>query len=243
MAAIQVSVFNQYAKLQDSDIIKAVAALKTQLQRDFAPVWGVDASVEFFPADQVPAGTWQIGIFDDTDQAGALGYHDLTQDGLPFGKVFAGTDEQYQSSWTVTLSHEFLEMLIDPDINLTSSAPFERTMRFYAYEVCDACEADQYGYKIDEVLVSDFVYPAWFEYFRETGSTKFDYQQRINAPFQLLPGGYIGTLDLDAGIGWSQVTAEGSRATINMRGPVGSRRERRTVNKNLWLRSKSRLSL
>ena len=54
---------------------------------------------------------------DDSDQAGALGYHDLTSAGLPMGKVFARTDLQNNLSWTVTVSHELLEILGDPMIN------------------------------------------------------------------------------------------------------------------------------
>jgi hypothetical protein len=237
MAAIQVSVFNRSTVLTDDVVAKGVAALKVQLSRDFDPVWGVFADVDFFAADAVPAKTWLLGVFDNSDQAGALGYHDLTADGMPFGKAFAKTDQDYKTSWSVTLSHELLEMLVDPDVNLTASAPLDRTLRFYAYEVCDACEADKYGYLIDGVLVSDFVYPAWFEYFRKPKSTQFDYRKKITAPFQLLPGGYIGTLDLDAGIGWSQVTADAIPGTTS-RGHVGSRRERRTVPKTKWVLSK-----
>ena len=65
------------------------------------------------------AGTWWLSILDNTDRAGVLGHHDLTPDGLPVGKSFAGTDKHYGHSWTVTASHELLEMLADPDINLS----------------------------------------------------------------------------------------------------------------------------
>src|SRR6266581_3514657 len=97
------------------------------------------------------------------DFAGALGYHDLTKQGLPLGKVFAGSDMKLGYNWTVTASHELLEMLADPDINLTAFVQDSDTSGIlYAYETADACEADEYGYKIDGVLVSDFVFPSWF---------------------------------------------------------------------------------
>ena len=242
MAQINVSVFNQSKAVSDGDVSNAVAALKVQLARDFNPVWGLDAAVDFYPANQVPAGTWQLGVFDDSDQAGALGYHDVTEDDLPIGKAFAGTDLQYKSSWTVTMSHELLEMLVDPGINLSASAPLDRTLRFYAYEVCDACEDDQYGYMINvnntDILVSDFVYPAWFEYYRQPNSTQFDFQKKITQPFDLLSNGYISVLDLDAGVGWTNLDGNQAAAKITSRGQVGSRRERRRTNHNLWLRSR-----
>ena len=59
----------------------------------------------------------QIIITDNPDQAGALGYHELTSAGAPLGKVFAKLDLDSGTSWTVTLSHELLEMLADPWIN------------------------------------------------------------------------------------------------------------------------------
>jgi hypothetical protein len=66
--------------------------------------------------------------------------HDTTPDGLPLGKVFAGTDKAFGTQWTVTASHELLEMLGDPAINLTalSMTPFEIAQnvvgQLYAYE-------------------------------------------------------------------------------------------------------------
>jgi len=35
--------------------------------------------------------------------------------------------------------------------------------------------ADQYGYAVDRVTVTDFVYPGWFESFRSPGSMQFDH--------------------------------------------------------------------
>src|SRR5437763_912510 len=118
--AIKVAVINHYAKLSDADVEKVVDALQKQVHRDFAPAWGVDADLVFCSAGETPPEeAWQLVILDNSDQAGALGYHDLTSSGLPLGKVFAGTDEQYGQKWSITASHELLEMLGDPDINLS----------------------------------------------------------------------------------------------------------------------------
>jgi hypothetical protein len=139
----------------------------------------------------------------------------------------------------VTTSHELLEMLADPNINLTVlvQSDSQTAGTLYAYEVCDACEADNLGYQIGDVLVSDFVLPAWFESFRAPNSTQFDRQGQITAPLGLLPGGYIGAFDISAGSGWHQVTAEKTPASILIRGNVGSRRERRGVPRHQWLKS------
>lgn len=112
--------------------------------------------------------------------------------------VHAGTDIKLGASWTVTASHELLEMLADPDINLTAFVQSgDTTGKLYAYEVADACEADNYGYKIGETLVSDFVFPAWFESFPTAGA-QLDQQGQIQRPFEILPGGWVGFLTLQS---------------------------------------------
>jgi len=242
MANIQIAVINSSTVLTDNQVSSVVPALQTQVHRDFAPAWGIDADLTFVPQDSSPApGTWWLVILDQSDQAGALGYHDVTTEGLPLGKVFAGSDLQSGYQWTVTASHELLEMLGDPEIDLTVFLqPDQDSGTLYAYEVCDACEDDQFGYQINGTLVSDFVFPAWFESFRQPGSTQFDQGILINAPFALLAGGYIGVFDVTKGTGWHQISAESGPYRYDMRPRVGSRRERRRTPRNQWLKSTPR---
>jgi hypothetical protein len=257
MAEIQVAVINSSTVLSDNDVQAAIGPLQTQVSRDFAPAWQADATLTFVPQGSSPAaGSWWLVILDNSDQAGALGYHDLTTDGLPLGKVFAGSDMQYGQPWTVTASHELLEVLADPDINLTVFVQSDpQTGMIYAHEVCDACEADQFAYQIDGTAVSDFVYPSWFESFRAPGSTQFDFSQQIQGPFQLVAGGYIGVFNVTAGSGWQQLFADKSgfnvldtqavlralaapvAARYDLRPRTGSRRERRRTPRSQWLRS------
>ena len=238
MANIKIAVINTSKSLKDAQVQSALPSLQTQVSRDFAPAWGTDADLAFVPKGGKPKpGSWWLTILDDSDQAGALGYHDVTNDGLPLGKVFAGSDLKFGCQWTVTASHELLEMLGDPEINLVVFVqPNAGTGRLYAYEACDACEADRFGYKIGGILVSDFVYPAWFESFRKSGS-QFDFGGHIKKPFQLLKGGYIGVYDVKSGSGWTQITAEG-KPVYSARPRVGSRRERRRTPRSQWLRSR-----
>src|SRR5438876_10422189 len=88
MATIQVAVMNASTVLSDSAVQAAVPDLQTQVHRDFAPAWGIDADLTFVPTGSHPLPTaWQLVILDNSDQAGALGYHDVTAQGLPLGKV------------------------------------------------------------------------------------------------------------------------------------------------------------
>lgn len=239
VAPIQISVINASTVLTDGEVRPVVDALQKQVTSDFRPAWGVDAELTFVGSGSQPAPrTWWLSLLDDSDQAGALGYHDLTPDGLPIGKVFAATDLKLGTSWSVTTSHELLEMLGDPNINLTVFVQNDETSGvLYAYEVCDACETDNFGYQIGNVLVSDFVFPSWFENFRAAGSTQFDQTNNIQSPLQLLPGGYIGIFDVNSGSGWQQKTAEKRPVSLLSRGNVGSRRERRRVIRTHWIPS------
>jgi hypothetical protein len=84
LATTQISVINESTVLTDTDVTPVVIALQQQVTNDFRPIWGTDAELKMIPqGTPAPAGTWQLVILDDSDQAGALGYHDLTPDGLP----------------------------------------------------------------------------------------------------------------------------------------------------------------
>ena len=153
-----IAVKNLSTVVTQAQIAKAVPALQKQVSNDFCSVWGIDATLTLLTKSQkVPTGAWLLGVFDDADQAGALGYHDLTRTGQPLGKVFARTTISDGGLWSVTCSHELLEMLADPNINLCAFD--EGNRRLYAYEICNTVETDKLGYQIDGVTVNDFVLP------------------------------------------------------------------------------------
>lgn len=237
MSHIKIGVFNESTVVPDDVVKKQVKAIQHQIRTDWASVWGFDADLIFQPKDAKPrSGMWHIVYLDNADQAGALGYHDLTPEGLPLGKVFAKTTLDSGGLVSVTASHEILEMLGDPDVNLiASNIDAGGNLRLYAYEVCDAVEADNLGYLINGVMVSDFVTPAWFESFRTPGKTLFSFKKNVTAPFQLAPGGYIGTLDPYHG--WTQLTAR-SEYHYSQRINPGSRRDKRRTHRDQWLKSK-----
>ena len=169
----------------------------------------------------------QIVLTDNPDQAGALGYHEMTSQGTPLGKVFAKLDIQSGSSWTVTLSHELLEILVDPWINWCAEGT---DGKIYALEVCDAVEADELGYEINGVMVSDFITPSWFE---PTEADRVDFKRRLSKSMELARGGYVSFLD--PAQGWTQITAEGAGGPPI---PAGSRMQRRKMGIAEWRRSK-----
>jgi hypothetical protein len=239
MASIpDIAVINSATNLADDELQKIVNACQTQLDRDYAPAWNQTAKLHLVPRGQsLPTDMWWIAMIDNSDVAGALGYHDLTSAGLPIGKVFVETTKAYGDLVSVTTSHEILEMVGDPDINgLVQVGDCN-----YAWEMCDACEADQYSYEIDGVPVSDFVYPAYFEVTTQRVGP-FDFQKRLQGRIpSLLPGGYLAYEQNGV---WTQVTADikmaDQRVRLNYKARplVGSRRHRRMqVRQSRWLMS------
>jgi hypothetical protein len=194
-----IAVVNESTVVTDEEVKTAIQDLQTQISYHFRPYWDSWAHLSFFrmPAD-IPDDMWLLSILDDSDQAGALGYHDVTDTNKPILKVFAKTDQKYGLSWTVTASHEILEALADPWV----SAAWQVTnTEFYALEVGDPVEADALGYKVNgRTLVSDFITPAWFV----PGLTgvAYDRQRHLTAPLQLADGGYCSIFV--SGRGWTQ---------------------------------------
>jgi len=145
-----------------------------------------------------------MAFLDDADVANALGYHDLTPDGLPLSKVFVKSTRAVGQKVSVTACHELAEMLVDPAINLCATGP---GTVFYAYETADAVE--EVEFTIRGVAMSDFVYPAWFEGFRKPDSAQFDYARKVKRPFQILPGGYMSVFKNGR---WTQVFGSAGKA-------------------------------
>ena len=206
-----IAIQNSSTVLTDAQVQAAVAALQIQLDRDWQAAWGTTATLVFVSRTQgIPTGAWPIYVLDTSDVSGALGYHDETASGVPYGRIFAKDDITYGYNWTVTLSHELLEMMLDPYVNLTVFRQTTNTAgMLYAYEACDACEADNLGYQINGIQVSDFVWPAWFDNtITNTAGHRYDQMNHLTAPFQLYSGGYIGVFQVTNGSGWSSINAE-----------------------------------
>jgi len=195
-----------------------VAALQKYVDQRFAPVWGTPATLAAGKA--VKKGAWALVFLDDADQANALGYHDLTPDGLPLGKVFVRTTLSSKNLVSVTASHELAEMLADPAIDLAAEAP---DGTFYAYEVADPVEEETF--EIDGIPMSNFVYPSWFEGFRKAKSDKFDDLGSCQKPFQIRPGGYMSIFKNGQ---WTQIFgSKRSAARFQQEDRAGRRPSRR----------------
>src|SRR6185295_9027135 len=204
-----ISVVNHTKDLKDEDIHFAVRAINRQIAEDFSPYWHMRATLRLEGrAGKQPdpktlrelRGDAVLYIWDGEDGDDALGYHDQTQLGIPYGFVFTKLAKELDESWTATLSHEALELLADPDANLLVQGPHphdKSKVVFHWFEMCDAVQDE--GYEVDGIQLSNFVLPLYFTSTQETGSRN-DYLGRLHGgkalrSFGINPGGYIGFFD------------------------------------------------
>ena len=228
----QIAVINESTAISDTDVQAMLQAFDQQWNKDLEPIWSVEAATfTFVPKGQTPAaGPWWVVFLDDSDQANALAYHDLTNEGLPISKVFVKTILSDKASVSVGATHEICEMAVDPWLN---SAYQDPQGVFWAGEICDPVEDDQYGYQIGAVLVTDFVTPNWFSH--QHAQKTIDFKGHSQSAFQILSGGYAQKFDPQTG--WQQVTGAKAKQSKRAVAAKGSRRERRTRQSKVWRRS------
>lgn len=227
----RIDVVNESTSITDAEIQAMLPAFESQWNNDLRPVWNVIAANFAFTTRTAAAqaSSWWLVFLDDSDQAGALAYHDLTPQGKPISKVFVKTLLADNASVSVGATHELCEMAVDPWLN---SAYQDSKATFWAGEVCDPVEDDLYGYDINGVLVSDFVYPSWFGHQFDSGP--YDHTGHVLSAFEVLSGGYAQKWGPRAG--WEQVTGSAVKPG-RKEAAVGSRRDRRINSWGSWERS------
>lgn len=232
MLPIELALVSDTAQVDARELTRVTAALQKQASRDLEAIWSIRATVDaFVQLEDVPLGYWPIIIRDDIDMPGAAGIH-LDRDGQPFALV------QYSSTWSLTASHECVEMLVDPYGNRLTAGPSikpDQGRVEYLVEVCDPSEAWEFGYTVNGVRVSDFYAPQYFDPVNATG-VRYSFTGAIGAPREVLRGGYLSWHDPLTNHWWQQVYfgatkqfrdlgvfaghAENPRATIDMRTPL-----------------------
>jgi hypothetical protein len=198
----KIACFNKATIPLGVDLDDLIAAMQEYVNTFVAPVWATPAKL--IKSTGFVKGAWAMVFLDDADQPGALAYHDLTPDGLPQSKVFVKTTIDNGDLVSVSASHELVEMLVDPAINMMTTGPDPKII--YAYESADPVEA--LSFKVKGIPMSDFVYPSYFEVFHKPNSVRFDQMGKVTKPFQILKDGYQIIFKNGK---WSQVFASMSK--------------------------------
>jgi hypothetical protein len=185
----------QLALVSEVDLVsprwltRVAGALQKQVMRDFNPIWGVQATVDAFASlEDVPLGYWPLIVVQDVK--GAAGYH-TDQNGQPLALI------EYGRSWSLTASHECLETLADAYGRrlIAGQSPMDGQGRVeFLVEVCDPSEDQAYAYRVNNILMSDFYTPHFFDPVAVSG-VRYSFTGTITKPRQVLPGGYLSWHD------------------------------------------------
>ena len=215
------------------------AALQKQLTRDFRPIWETSATVNAFDLlEDVPTGYWPIIIRDDIQVPGAAGIH-LDANKEPFGLV------QFSNTWTLTTSHEILEMLVDPmgiHLRAGNSIKSDQGRVQYLVEVCDPSEAAEFGYLVNGVLVSDFYTPDFFLPITAS-NVRYSFSGAIKKPRSILKGGYISWLNPATDEWWQQTWFTGANPKfVNLGQLVAAKGSYRTQIDQITMKSRTKPS-
>jgi hypothetical protein len=198
--------------VKDAELLRAIRAVNRQLREDFEPYWSFGGELRLEGRSGRKRG------FDAADMRGdavlylrtvcrirdADGYHDAHFSGIPYGFVFLELADALKEDWRVTLSHEALELVGDPEANLLVQGPhprFPKRTVFHYFEMCDAVQSE--SYEIDAVPLSNFVLPLYFTASKERGGRNdflgTKHGQQTLKSFGVNPGGYIGFFDPSIG--------------------------------------------
>ena len=219
---MRISVINHTnGNIEDKKIIEVIRAINRQIQEDFEPYWSMGATLRLEGRSQEKPnvvhlmdmrGDAIIYVWDrpkedpkslQEEAEEAIGYHEKNFRGVPYSFVFIDVTEKLKQDWSTALSHEALEMIADPELNLLVQGPDPRDREkyvFHYYEVCDAVSAE--SYEIDGIKVSNFVLPLYF-----TGGDEYDgrndflgsvHNGKTLKSFGINPGGYISFVDPSA---------------------------------------------
>jgi hypothetical protein len=204
-------------QVSDEDLQRAIRAINRQIQEDFEPYWGMSARLRLEGRSVAQPETAQLAdmrgdaviyLWNEADVEDAIGYHFENNRGVPFGFVFTEIAREIGEAWSVTLSHEALELIGDPETNLLVMGPHpdpsEHRDVFHWFEMCDAVQAE--SYEVDGVEVSNFLLPLYFTGSREADEVgaRNDFLGRAHdgrtlVSFGINPGGYVGFFDPETG--------------------------------------------
>lgn len=200
-----ISIVNRSKSLTDPQILETLRAINRQISEDFEPYWSFGATLRLEgrtrgKLDKATLADMRgdaiIYLLDEADAEGALGYHETNFRGIPYGFVFTELCKELKESWTVTLSHEALELLGDAQNNLLVQGPHPEDPKkevFHWFEMCDAVQS--LTYEIDGIEVSDFVLPLYFTTGEQDGGRNDFLGTKGFKSFGVTRGGYVGFYD------------------------------------------------
>lgn len=192
------------SKVPTAEVRKVIAAANKQLKGHFGPAWNLAGRCKLVTGQPEPHEITEHGVLyldDDVKVDGVMGYHDtIANTGMPFGYVYTSIAERLSEPWSVTFSHEVLEIMLNKQVNMYARGPHPKKpgkIVDFWLEACDAVQGSTYC--IDGVELSNFVLPSYFTVSKETNKANDFLMTGSLRSFGLLPGGYVGFTDPTTG--------------------------------------------
>jgi len=198
----KVAIVDTTGNLKLERLAEIASAVQRQMNEHVKPVWGVgvESVKAFSSSSDVPTDFWIASIVSEIPEGANLnGIHWYSGEGderKPFAKIrytdFTSLDF-FENRLTKVISEEILETLIDPfgENKRVGKDPENEAAQDvnFLVEIGDPTQAFDIGYYIDDVFVTNFIYPSYFNATHVKG-TRYDYLGQISRPLTLAEGGY-----------------------------------------------------
>ncbi len=215
MNSVHIAVVSTVQVADQGYLARVVAAIQAQVQQELWPAWGnhgvPQATVMLYPSmTDAPDDAYFVLLVSDAHGLGGFHVpHPRPSDppSYPRGIFAVVRYAPGDTLWATNLSHEVLEMLVDPLGTRTQSGPAPNQPSIeaqYLMEVCDPCIALACRYArpgFSDVPLCDFCFPAYYGI--ESGGS-FSRSGNIPSPLTIAPDGY--QVFSAQGYGWWEIS-------------------------------------
>lgn len=195
----QIAIFDETGNVPFARLVQIAEANQIQLNEHIGKVWDVAGIVKAFRTrEEIPKGWWVCSIVNSIPQGeefnGIHWYNGTGDERIPYAKAkYKGVFSRFpfENDFTKVITEENAEMSVDPYgeyiINGADPEFADQTVEFLV-ELGDPVGALDNGYYINDVFVTNFVYPAYF-YLSKKEGVKYDHLGVLSEPKELVEGG------------------------------------------------------
>ena len=187
--AVQIVLIDTTGTIRFRRMKKVAAAIEHQMRHDLGRFYDVDARIfALRHGEELPNRTWPVHIVPEVKKGGGFHSDTRARHSPRCASVRIGRCPP------ATRSRDGVRSDRQPAAYRARDPPGRRSVENrgqfrYLMEICDPCESADFAYKIDDVVVSDFYTPDYFDLIR--ARRPLQPPRSIAAPRQVPKGGYL----------------------------------------------------